>query len=139
MCNLLSYMWFLLFMLQYVFVVQFYFKKYYYFLIIYYFVRMYRLQNISKHVIIFDFCKTFLFFSTQVQELAKEQETWLDKQLEEAKSGKYKHIIIFQHIPWFLKDPDEEKQYFNILPELRLKMLQKFHDASEYFFLILFL
>ncbi|KFM81499.1 Calcineurin-like phosphoesterase domain-containing protein 1, partial [Stegodyphus mimosarum] len=65
-----------------------------------------------------------------VQDLAQEQEAWLDKQLEEAKSGNYKHVIIFQHIPWFLKCPDEKKEYFNIIPELRTKMLEKFYEAN---------
>lgn len=65
-----------------------------------------------------------------VQDLAKEQEIWLNEQLKEAKSGKYKHIIVFQHIPWFLKNPDEEKEYFNIELELRQKMLQKLYDAN---------
>ena len=83
-------------------------------------------------------CYYEMSLSTQVQELAKQQETWLDKQLEEAKSGKYKHVIIFQHIPWFLREPNEEKDYFNILPEFRLKMLQKFYDASKQIFFFLF-
>lgn len=65
-----------------------------------------------------------------VEDLAKEQETWLEKQLEDAKSGKYKHVIIFQHIPWFLSDPEEEKVFFNILPDLRKNMLQKFYDSN---------
>ncbi|GIY88617.1 hypothetical protein CEXT_590561 [Caerostris extrusa] len=66
-----------------------------------------------------------------VEDLAEEQTKWLDEQLEEAKSGKYKHVVIFQHIPWFLENPNEEKDYFNILPEMRQKMLQKFYNASK--------
>ncbi|GIY04312.1 hypothetical protein CDAR_617431 [Caerostris darwini] len=65
-----------------------------------------------------------------VEDLAEEQTKWLDEQLEEAKSGKYKHAVIFQHIPWFLENPDEEKDYFNILPEMRQKMLQEFYNAN---------
>ncbi|GFY48752.1 hypothetical protein TNIN_295511 [Trichonephila inaurata madagascariensis] len=65
-----------------------------------------------------------------VKDIAQEQDKWLDEQLKEAKSGKYKHVIVFQHIPWFLKSPDEGIDYFNIIPELRLKMLQKFYDAN---------
>ncbi|CAL1291438.1 unnamed protein product [Larinioides sclopetarius] len=68
--------------------------------------------------------------SSLVKDLAEEQEKWLEEKLIEAKSGKYKHVIIFQHIPWFLKKHDEEKDYFNIFPELRLKMLEKFYDAN---------
>lgn len=65
-----------------------------------------------------------------VQELASEQELWLDQQLEDAKSGKYNHVIVFQHIPLFLRNPDEEKEYFNFEVELRKKLLKKFHDAG---------
>ncbi|XP_064467253.1 serine/threonine-protein phosphatase CPPED1-like [Ornithodoros turicata] len=65
-----------------------------------------------------------------VEDLAKEQDSWLDHQLEEAKSGGYKHVVVFQHIPWFLKEPEEKKEYFNIVYDLRMKMLEKFHKAG---------
>lgn len=65
-----------------------------------------------------------------VQDLAEKQDKWLDDMLEDAKSGNYKHIVIFQHIPWFLNDPFEEKEYFNVENELRLKMLDKFYSAG---------
>ncbi|XP_015929761.2 serine/threonine-protein phosphatase CPPED1 [Parasteatoda tepidariorum] len=65
-----------------------------------------------------------------VPALAAEQESWLEAQLEEAKNGNYKHVIIFQHIPWFLENPDESKIYFNLLPEIRQKWLPKFRDAN---------
>lgn len=44
-----------------------------------------------------------------------------------------KHLITFQHIPWFLQDPDEGKDYFNIEKELRHEMLEKFHQAGRFF------
>jgi UDP-2,3-diacylglucosamine pyrophosphatase LpxH len=62
-------------------------------------------------------------------DMAEEQDKWLDGQLALAKS-KAKHTIVFQHIPWFLKDPDEAKEYFNIENGLRKKMLDKFYDAG---------
>lgn len=65
-----------------------------------------------------------------VQDLAKEQDTWLDHQLDEAKSGGYRHVVVFQHIPWFLKDLDEKKVIFNIQRDVRKKMLEKFHKAG---------
>ena len=40
------------------------------------------------------------------------------------------HTVVFQHIPWFLKEPDEDKDYFNIEHTLRKKMLNKFHDGG---------
>lgn len=65
-----------------------------------------------------------------VQELAQEQDSWLDEQLAEAQRGGARHVVVFQHIPWFLRQYDEDKEYFNIMPELRLRMLKKFHDAG---------
>lgn len=65
-----------------------------------------------------------------VQELAEQQDNWLDQLLNEAKDNQYKHIVVFQHIPWFLRDPDEAKEYFNIEESIRQKMLSKFYDAG---------
>ncbi|XP_002739121.1 serine/threonine-protein phosphatase CPPED1-like [Saccoglossus kowalevskii] len=48
----------------------------------------------------------------------------------DAQTSGCKHLVIFQHIPWFLKDPNEEKEYFNIELNLRLRMLDKFHKAG---------
>jgi 3',5'-cyclic AMP phosphodiesterase CpdA len=44
---------------------------------------------------------------TQVEELHEEQSKWIDEKLEEAKNGSYKHVIVFQHIPWFLHNINE--------------------------------
>ena len=41
-----------------------------------------------------------------------------------------KHKVMFQHIPWFLKTPEEPKEYFNIDIELRRKMLDKFKKSN---------
>lgn len=65
-----------------------------------------------------------------VQELAREQDSWLDQQLEEAQRSGAKHVVVFQHIPWFLRKSDEEKEYFNIVLDLRLRMLDKFYKAG---------
>lgn len=67
---------------------------------------------------------------SHIPDLAKEQDAWLDGMLEEAKKGDYKHVVVFQHIPWFLQTPNEEKEYFNIVTDLRMKMLNKFYDAG---------
>ena len=39
-----------------------------------------------------------------------------------------KHLIVFQHIPFFLKDPNEEDQYFNIPKPVRERYLRLFHE-----------
>ena len=41
-----------------------------------------------------------------------------------------KHLVLFQHIPWFVSEPDEDKIYFNVEPELRRTMLNKFSKAG---------
>lgn len=65
-----------------------------------------------------------------VQEQYREHEAWLEEQLKLAKERKVTHIVIFQHIPWFLKDWAEGKDYFNIEKELRLRKLEQFHQAG---------
>ena len=49
---------------------------------------------------------------------------------DEELAKKATHKVIFQHIPWFLKSPDEPKQYFNIEVDLRKKMLNKFKRSN---------
>lgn len=61
---------------------------------------------------------------------AREQEMWLEEQLSLAKLGAFQHVVVFQHIPWFLFKPDEEKEYFNIDKDLRIKMLKKLQEAG---------
>lgn len=60
------------------------------------------------------------------KDLAKAQDDWLDYQL----TKNAKHKLMFQHIPWFLKSPDEPKQYFNIEIDLRKRMLNKFRSSN---------
>ncbi|KAK6644389.1 hypothetical protein RUM43_000656 [Polyplax serrata] len=69
----------------------------------------------------------FFFDSSKVPDLAIEQEKWIEKKLTEAEN---KRIIVFQHIPWFLKSDDEEDNYFNIGINLRQKWLDKFKKAG---------
>ncbi len=51
------------------------------------------------------------------------QEAWLKKELVAAKSSGAKHIIIFQHHPFFIKDGAEPDVYENIPRERRGKYL----------------
>jgi len=60
------------------------------------------------------------------QDLADEQDKWLDDQLTKPAA----HKVIFQHIPWFVERPEEDKIYFNIELGLRQKMLQKFKSSG---------
>ena len=65
-----------------------------------------------------------------VPEIAAEHNSWLDEQLKIAKSGKYKHSILFQHIPWFLNTPDEPKVYYNFPQPFRENMLKRLSEAG---------
>ena len=73
------------------------------------------------------------YFCMKVKDLAAEQDSWLDQELQNAKNEGCKHILVFQHIPWFLFHPEEEKEYFNMEITLRKKMLEKFHKAGKSF------
>lgn len=57
-------------------------------------------------------------------------EQWLEEELQRANSLGVKHIFLFQHIPWFLQNPDEEKEYFNVEKDLRLRKLEQFREAG---------
>jgi 3',5'-cyclic AMP phosphodiesterase CpdA len=47
-------------------------------------------------------------------EQLQEQERWLRGELARAKAGGARHIVVFQHHPWFLAGATEADQYFNI-------------------------
>lgn len=69
----------------------------------------------------------FYTHSANVEDLKQQHEQWLDRVLRDQPA---KHIIVFQHIPWFLKTFDEKKGYFNVEMNTRLHMLEKFHAAG---------
>jgi predicted phosphodiesterase len=56
-----------------------------------------------------------------------EMEQWLPIELAKARREGVKHLIVFQHIPFFLSDSNEEDQYFNIPRETRLRYLGILH------------
>ena len=57
-----------------------------------------------------------------------EQERWLREELTKAKSGGARHIVVFQHHPWFLKSSTEADQYFNIPLARRAAYLGLFRE-----------
>lgn len=63
-----------------------------------------------------------------VQEYAAKHDQWLESMLDKCKL--YKHAIILEHIPWFLEEPNEEDQYFNVNRDIRLEWLRKFSQAG---------
>jgi len=66
----------------------------------------------------------------KVQAEAAAQETWLKEELGKAKSSGGRHIVVFQHYPWFLEKPDEPDQYFNVALERRGAYLELLKAAG---------
>ena len=58
------------------------------------------------------------------------QLTWLRTELARLKTGGAKHLVVFQHHPWFLENADEADQYFNIPIERRALHLSMFRDSG---------
>ncbi len=55
---------------------------------------------------------------------------WLREELLRLRKGGAKHLVVFQHHPWFLKDGDEPDQYFNIPLARRSMYLAMFREAG---------
>lgn len=72
----------------------------------------------------------YLHSPQNVPSQAQEQEKWLLKTLEEARNKRYIHIIVFLHHPFFLKQPDEADEYFNIPKSTRKKYMDIFKANS---------
>jgi 3',5'-cyclic AMP phosphodiesterase CpdA len=73
---------------------------------------------------------TLIHSPNQATDLYNEQDRWLQAELTKAKAENPRHIVIFQHHPWFLKTPDEADEYFNIPLVRRTRYLRFFHDAG---------
>ena len=61
---------------------------------------------------------------------AAAQEKWLVAELARAQRSGARHIVVFQHHPWFTDDADEPDAYFNIPIETRQRYLAIFRDAE---------
>jgi serine/threonine-protein phosphatase CPPED1 len=59
-----------------------------------------------------------------------EQEQWLREELKWIRHEQVKHVVVFQHHPWFLKAANEPDQYFNIPRERRTNYLALFHESG---------
>ena len=59
---------------------------------------------------------------------AAKMEAWFRNELERVKLTGVRHIIVFQHISFFLKDPNEEEQYSNIPKVVRERYLHLLHE-----------
>jgi 3',5'-cyclic AMP phosphodiesterase CpdA len=61
-------------------------------------------------------------------EEAAKMEEWLKAELAKARRDGPGRLIVFQHHPFFLKDPNEEEGYFNIPRETRQRYLKLLHE-----------
>ena len=61
------------------------------------------------------------------QEAAK-MEAWFNTEIVKAKAGGAKQIIVFQHIPFFRKDPNEPEVYENVPVDVRQRYLKVMHE-----------
>ena len=57
-----------------------------------------------------------------------EQERWLRGELTKAKAEGARHIVVFQHHPWFIKSATEPDQYFNIPMARRAAYMALFRE-----------
>lgn len=60
----------------------------------------------------------------EVPDESRKQELWLKGELEKSKKLGIRHLFVFQHHPWFLKDRDEADQYFNVPGQTRRTYLE---------------
>ena len=63
-------------------------------------------------------------------ELPGMQETWLLAELTRLQRSGARHLVVFQHHPWFLKSVDEPDEYFNIPLARRTQYLDLFKQAG---------
>lgn len=61
---------------------------------------------------------------------AAEQEKWLGTRLAEARSAGARHIVLFQHHPWFVESPSEPDSYHNVPLARRVPCLKLLAEAG---------
>jgi 3',5'-cyclic AMP phosphodiesterase CpdA len=62
-----------------------------------------------------------------------EQISWLKKELETAKGSEARHVIVFQHHPLFVSDPNEADQWGNVPLERRRPILELLHKYGVHY------
>jgi 3',5'-cyclic AMP phosphodiesterase CpdA len=71
-----------------------------------------------------------LFAPQKAPAAAAEQDKWLSTEFASAKRDGARHIVVFQHHPLFVKDPDEPDQFENLPLERRGPLLALFREAG---------
>lgn len=67
---------------------------------------------------------------TQAASEAAAQEAWLRTQLAAARPDDVRHVVVFQHHPWFLASMNEKDDYFNIPLARRVPLLTLLREAG---------
>ena len=73
---------------------------------------------------------TVIHTPTHAAEALVEQERWLRAELDKAKAEHPRHLVVFQHHPWFITSAEEPDQYFNIPLARRATYLALFREAG---------
>lgn len=63
-----------------------------------------------------------------VEKEAAAQDRWLTRQLKKARRTSAAPLLVFQHHSWFLTEPEEKDEYFNIPAVIRNKYLALFQQ-----------
>ncbi|MSU49773.1 MAG: hypothetical protein EXS37_11925 [Opitutus sp.] len=71
---------------------------------------------------------TVIHSPTHASDQLAEQGRWLRAELAQAKAGNPRHIVVFQHHPWFIQTATEADQYFNIPLARRAPHLALFRE-----------
>jgi 3',5'-cyclic AMP phosphodiesterase CpdA len=71
---------------------------------------------------------TIIDSSVNVPNELAAQDQWLTAELARAQQSGARHIVVFQHHPWFLKSADEADDWSNIPRALRSRYLALFHQ-----------
>ncbi len=73
---------------------------------------------------------TVIHSPTQVPGDLDAQDRWLRAELSKARPDGVRHVVVFQHHPYFLEKADEADQYFNVPLVRRAPMLDQFRGAG---------
>jgi 3',5'-cyclic AMP phosphodiesterase CpdA len=73
---------------------------------------------------------TLMHSPTKVPAQLAEQENWLEAELAKARPPGVRHVVVFQHHPWFLEDTAEPDGYENIPVVRRQRFLALLKNAG---------
>ncbi|XP_017560956.1 serine/threonine-protein phosphatase CPPED1 isoform X3 [Pygocentrus nattereri] len=73
----------------------------------------------------------FFFDASRCPQLKQAHESWLEQQLQSAAQSSARHVLILQHIPLYLRTPDEEDDYFNLQRDKRESLIHRFRQAGK--------